>query len=56
MNKRYTLDWLTGRDLANLMRGLQLLVELNNVKEADPRENALLEALVTKIYDAKKER
>lgn len=55
MNKRYTLDWLTGKDLNDLMKGLQLLVELNNAKGADPRENELLEALVTKIYNAKME-
>ncbi len=35
MNKRYTLDWLSKKDLENLMRGLQLLTELNNAKGLD---------------------
>lgn len=53
MNKRYTLDWLTKKDLENLMRGLQLLTELNNAKGLDGRENELLLPLIDKIVEAR---
>ena len=55
MNKRYTLDWLTKKDLENLMRGLQLLTELNNAKGKDSRENELLLPLIDKIVESAKE-
>lgn len=55
MNKRYTLDWLTKKDLENLMRGLQLLTELNNAKGKDSRENELLLPLIDKIVESTKE-
>ena len=55
MNKRYTLDWLTKKDLENLMRGLQLLTELNNAKGKDSRENELLLPLIDKIVESTRE-
>lgn len=55
MNKRYTLDWLTKKDLENLMRGLQLLTELNNAKGKDSRENELLLPVIDKIVEATRE-
>lgn len=53
--KRYTLDWLTKKDLENLMKGLQLLTELNNAKGKDDRENELLLPLIDKIVESAKE-
>lgn len=55
MNKRYTLDWLTKKDLENLMRGLQLLTELNSAKGKDSRENELLLPLIDKIVESTRE-